>query len=145
MLFCKATLQAECKKYSYFMYLERRPKFIAPHKLCLIEGGRSKHPFINLLKTHCCVRRPRWIFAALFARVGWHRMSDSFFFIWESDQSRLDLIALNWIMIWKLILLLTNCCSNMENDTDMMDMETVRETNLNIPWPNFLAIHWQSV
>ena len=53
---------AECQKHSYFTYLVRRPKFIAPHKLCLTEGGRSWHPFIYLLKSHCCVRRLVWIF-----------------------------------------------------------------------------------
>ena len=34
-----------------FMYLVWRPKFIAPHKLCLIQGGWSRHQ----LKRHCCV------------------------------------------------------------------------------------------
>ena len=32
---------------------------------CFIEGGRSWHPFINLLKTHCCVRRRNEFFQAL--------------------------------------------------------------------------------
>ena len=40
----------ECQKHSYFMYLVRTPKFIAPHELCLTEGGWSWHPFISLLK-----------------------------------------------------------------------------------------------
>ena len=29
---------------SFLLYLVRRPKLIAPQKLCLIEGGRSWHP-----------------------------------------------------------------------------------------------------
>ena len=37
-------LWAECQKHLYFRYLVRRLKFIAPHKLCLIDGGRSWHP-----------------------------------------------------------------------------------------------------
>ena len=37
----------ECQKHSHFMYLIQRPEFIAPHKTCLIEGGRSWRPFIN--------------------------------------------------------------------------------------------------
>ena len=36
---------------SFVRYLVQRPKFIALHKLCLVEGGRSWHPFINLLKS----------------------------------------------------------------------------------------------
>ena len=41
----------ECKNHLYFTYLVQRPKFIAPHKFCLIEGGRSWYPFINLSKS----------------------------------------------------------------------------------------------
>ena len=33
------------------MYLVWRLKFIAPPESCLIEGGWSRHPFINLLKS----------------------------------------------------------------------------------------------
>ena len=58
-------LIAECKKYLYFTYLVWRPKLIAHHKLCLIEGGQSWHPFINLSKCHCYVRRLKWIFDML--------------------------------------------------------------------------------
>ena len=36
-------------------------KICCPHKLCLIEGGQSCYPFINLLKTHCCVRSQQYI------------------------------------------------------------------------------------
>ena len=43
--------ESECRNHPYFTYLVRRLKFIAPHKLCLIEKGRSWHPFINLLKS----------------------------------------------------------------------------------------------
>ena len=39
---------SECQKHSYFTYLVRRPKFIAPHKLCLIEG-RSRDKFFDAL------------------------------------------------------------------------------------------------
>ena len=42
--------------------LNMEAKVYCPHKLCLIWGGWSWHPFINLSKTHCCVSRPRWIF-----------------------------------------------------------------------------------
>ena len=55
----------ECQKHLYFTYLIWRLKFIAPHKLCLDEEGRSWHPFINLSKSHCCVRRPIEIFHTL--------------------------------------------------------------------------------
>ena len=34
----------------------------ALHKLCLTEGCPSWYHFINLLKSHCCVRRPIQIF-----------------------------------------------------------------------------------
>ena len=51
--------RSECQKHLYSTYLVRGPKFIAPHKSCLIERGQSWHPFINLLNTQCCVRRPK--------------------------------------------------------------------------------------
>ena len=43
----------------------QRPKIIAPNKLCLIEGSWFWHPFINLLKINCCVRRVWWIILPL--------------------------------------------------------------------------------
>ena len=61
----QSDIVTECQKHLYFTYLAWRAKFIAPHKLCLTEGGQSWHPFINLLKTHCCVSMPRWIFDTL--------------------------------------------------------------------------------
>ena len=51
---------------SFILYiLSMKAEVYYPYKLCLIEGGRSWHPFINLLnmlKTHFCVRRPKWNF-----------------------------------------------------------------------------------
>ena len=33
-----------CQNHSYFTYLVQRPKFIAPHKSCLVDRGRAWHP-----------------------------------------------------------------------------------------------------
>ena len=38
-------LNAESHKHLYFMYLVRRPKFIASHMSCKIEGGQSRQAF----------------------------------------------------------------------------------------------------
>ena len=46
-------LQSSAKpsiKHSYFMYLVQRPKYTAPHKICLVEGGQSWHRAANLEK-----------------------------------------------------------------------------------------------